>query len=60
MQRNNKNRRKNRWIILVGAGIIVASVKTVSSTFKRKESNDFRKDEKENAQRIQTFYEKNI
>lgn len=44
----------------MGAGIIVASVKTVSSTFKRKESNDFRKDEKENAQRIQTFYEKNI
>lgn len=60
MQRNNENKRKNRWIIPVVAGIIVVSVKAVSSRFKRKEGKDLKEEQKENTERIQTFYEKNI
>ena len=59
MQRNNENKRKNRWFIPVVA-IIAVSVKAVSSRFKRKENKDIKKEQKENTERIQTFYEKNI
>lgn len=60
MQRNNGNKRKSRWIIPLAAGIIAVSVKAVSSVLKRKESKDPRAEQKENTERIQTFYEKHV
>lgn len=55
MQRNNENKRKNRWLLPVVPGIIA-----VFLSFQRKESQYLREEQEENTERIETFYEKNI